>query len=129
LPSGERSRRDAQLPHDDELQEARDGCARQRDATPPHVRAWLTDDEAVSPVLELLKPARVLCSLSGVELHARTVVHHGHDANYAQPDVLHAVTWNDLWQMLFYSSDCGHSGPRSFSFSRTLYRKKPDKLR
>jgi hypothetical protein len=31
--------------------------------------------------------------------------------------------------MLFYFSERGHPGPQSFSFSRRLYRKKPDKLR
>jgi hypothetical protein len=129
LPSVERSRRDAQLLHDDEPQAAHDGYAIQPDASRRHVPASSTDGEGVSPSLERLQPVRVLYSLALVELHAQTFDRHGYDANYAQPDVLHAVTSSGFWQMLFYSSDCGHSGPRSFSFSRTLYRKKPDKLR
>jgi hypothetical protein len=87
------------------------------------------DGEGASPSLEQRLSVRGLYSLALVELHARTFVRHGCDASYAQPAVLHVVTWSGFWQMLFYSSDCGHSGPRSFSFSRTLYRKKPDKLR
>jgi hypothetical protein len=129
LPSVERSQRDAQLLHDDELQAALDDCAPQPDASPRHVRASLTDDEGVSPSRARLRPVRVLCLLAAVALHARTSGHHGCDASHAQPDVLHVVTWSGFWRMLFYFSDCGHSGPKSFSFSRTLYRKKPDKLR
>jgi hypothetical protein len=98
-------------------------------ASPRHVRAWLTDVGGVSPSLGRLRPVRVLYSLALDELLALTFVRHGCDANYAQPDVLHAVTRSRFWPMLFYSSDCGHSGPRRFYFYRTLYRKKPDKIR
>jgi hypothetical protein len=129
LPSVERSQRDAQLLHDDELQATHDDYAIQPDVALRHVRASSTDDEGVSPSLERLRSVRVPYLLALVELHARTFDRRGHDANHAQPDVRHAVTWSGFSQMLFYSSDCGHSGPRNFSFSRTLYRKKPDKLR
>jgi hypothetical protein len=88
-------------------------------------------DEVVSPSHELPKPARVLCSLAHVEHHAQTFVHHGYDVNLSQPqhDARHVVTWSDFSQMFFYFSERGHSGPKSFSFSRRLYRKKQDKLR
>jgi hypothetical protein len=69
----------------------------------------------------------VLQALAAVELHARTFVHHGY-ATHAQRDVLHDVTSSDFSPMLFYFSEHGHPGPRSFSSSRRLYRKKPDKL-
>ncbi|HKG59240.1 MAG TPA: hypothetical protein VKB05_05625 [Pyrinomonadaceae bacterium] len=89
------------------------------------------DDEVVSPSHELLKLARVLRSLAYVELHAQTCDRHGYDANLSQPqhDARHVVTWSGCSQMLFYFSERGHPGPKSFSFSRKLYRKKPDKLR
>jgi hypothetical protein len=45
-----------------------------------------------------------------------------------QHDARHAVTWSGF-SLLLYLSERGHSGPKSFSFSRKLYRKKPDKLR
>jgi hypothetical protein len=85
-------------------------------------------DRVVFPTLELPMPVRELCSLARVELHERTSVRHGHDAKHAQPDVRHAVTWSGFAQMLFCLSERGHSGPLSFSFSRKLYRKRPDKL-
>jgi len=88
-------------------------------------------DEVVSPSHELLKPARVLCLLAHVERPSRTFVHHGYDANLSPPhhDARHVVTWSGFSQMFFYFSERGRSGPKSFSFSRRLYRKKPDKLR
>jgi len=88
-------------------------------------------DEVVSPSHELLKPARVLCLLAHVERPSQTFVHHGYDANLSPPhhDARHVVTWSGFSQMFFYFSERGRSGPKSFSFSRRLYRKKPDKLR
>src|SRR5215216_3896179 len=89
------------------------------------------DDEVVSPSPELLKPVRVRCLLVHVERHAQTFVHHGYDANFSQPqhDARHAGTWSGFSPMRFYFSERGPPGPKSFSFSRRLYRKKPDKLR
>ncbi|HJT29320.1 MAG TPA: hypothetical protein VJ784_18045 [Pyrinomonadaceae bacterium] len=89
------------------------------------------DDEVVSPSHELLKPVRVQCLLALVELHAQTFAHHGYDVKISQPqhDARHVVTWSGFSQMLFYFSERGHPGPKNFSFSRRLYRKKPDKLR
>jgi hypothetical protein len=89
------------------------------------------DDEVVSPSHELLQPVRVLYLLARVELHAQTCVRHGCDVNLSQRqhDARHVETWSGFSQMLFYFSERGHSGPKSFSFSRRLYRKKPDKLR
>ncbi|HEY0366175.1 MAG TPA: hypothetical protein VGC73_06860 [Pyrinomonadaceae bacterium] len=55
-----------QLPHDDEPQAVRGDCAMPCDVAPRHVHAWLGDDGVVSPVLEPLKPAHVLNSLSAV---------------------------------------------------------------
>ena len=59
------------------------------------------DDEAASPLHELLKPVRALYLLGYVELHARTFVHH--DVNLSQPqhDARHVVTWSGFSQMLF----------------------------
>jgi hypothetical protein len=121
----------AQLPHGDELQATHVDCALQSDASQWRARVWSRDGEVVSPSPERLKPVRVLCSLALVEPHAQTCVRHGYDANLSQPqhDARHAVTWSDFSQMLFYFSERGHPGPRSFSFSLKLYRKKPDKLR
>jgi len=89
------------------------------------------DDEVVSPSRELLKPVRVLSLLVHVERHEQTFVHHGCDVNLSQlqHDARHVVTWSGFSQMFFYFSERGRSGPKSFSFSRRLYRKKPDKLR
>jgi len=117
----------AQLLHDDELRAARGDSAMQRDAAQPHARASLADDEAVSLARERMTLARVLRLLAAAELHAQTIVRHGCDAKHAQPDVRHVVTWSGFSQMLFYFSERGLPGPRSFS-SRRLYRKKPDKL-
>jgi hypothetical protein len=80
---------------------------------------------------ELPQLVRVLCSRARVERHGRTSVRHGCDVNLSQPqhDDRHVVTWSGFSPMLFYLSERGHSGPKSFSFSRRLYRKKPDKLR
>jgi len=88
-------------------------------------------DEVVSPSHEVLKPVRVLCLLAHVERPSQTFVHHGYDANLSPPhhDARHVVTWSGFSQMFFYFSERGHPGPKSFSFSRRLYRKKPDKLR
>jgi hypothetical protein len=88
-------------------------------------------DGVVSPSHALLKPARVLCLLAHVEPHAQTCVRHGYDAHLSPPhhDARHVVTWSGFSQMFFYFSERGHPGPKSFSFSRTLYRKKLDKLR
>jgi len=82
-------------------------------------------------MLELLQLVRVLCSPAHVERHVPTFVRHGCDVNLSQPqhDARHVVTWSGFSQLLFYLSERGHSGPKSFSFSRKLYRKKPDKLR
>jgi len=97
-------------------------------AAQPHARAWLAADEAVSPRIAPRSTARGLRVPSGVELHGRTNVHHGRDVKPSQPGVLHVETWSDFLQMLFYFSERGHPGPMSFSSSRMLNRKKPDKL-
>jgi hypothetical protein len=86
------------------------------------------DDRVVFPTLELLRPVRGLCLLATVEFHALTYVRHGCVARNAQPGVLHVVTWSGSWQKLFYFLKRRHYGARSFSSSRRLYRKKPDKL-
>jgi len=88
-------------------------------------------DVVVSPSRAMLKPARALYLLAHVERHALTCVRHGYDVNFSPPqhDARHVVTWSGFSQMCFYFSERGHPGPKSFSFSRTLYRKKPDKLR
>jgi hypothetical protein len=58
----------------------------------------------------------------------QSIVRHGYDVKCAQPADLHVVTWHGFSQMLFYFSERGPPGPMSFSSSRRLYRKKPDKL-
>ena len=80
------------------------------DAAQPHARAWLADDEAVSPTIAPRSTVRGLRLLSAVERHARTNVHPGCDVKSSQPDVL-VETWGDFSQMLFYFSERGHPGP------------------
>jgi len=116
--------RDAQLLHDGELQAVHDDY----DAAQPRAHAWSAVGEAVFPSLERHLIARVLTALSNDEPHALIAAHHGYDVKLSQPHGLHVVTWSGFWQQLFYFSDRGHSGPMSFSSSRRLYRKKPDKL-
>jgi hypothetical protein len=88
-------------------------------------------DRVVFPMLEAPQLVRGRCSHARVERHERTFVRRGYDVNLSQPrrDARHVVTWSGFSPMLFYLSERGHSGPKSFSFSRRLYRKKPDKLR
>jgi hypothetical protein len=85
------------------------------------------DDRVVFPTLELRPPVRGLCSLAHVESHAQTFVRHGSDLSQPQRDARHVTS--GFSPLLFYLSERGHSGPKSFSFSRKLYRKKPGKLR
>jgi hypothetical protein len=64
---------------------------------------------------------------ANVELRAPTIDHRDHGVKLSRPVVLLGATSETLEPRLFCFSDCGRSGPRSVSFSRMLYRKKPDK--
>jgi hypothetical protein len=66
-------------------------------------------------------------ALSGVERRALKVDHHAGVTISLPADRRHDVT-SGFEQLLFYFLKNGRCGPRSFSSSRTLYRKKPDKL-
>lgn len=59
-------------------------------------------DHVVFPTRGWLKPVRVPSSLVHVELHARTIVRHGHDAKLSQPHARHVVTWHGFSPLLFY---------------------------
>jgi hypothetical protein len=70
----------------------------------------------------------VLSALVNGELRALKLEHfRDRGVKLEQPVVLLGLTSGSLEPRLFCFSQCGRSGPRLVSSSRTLYRKKPEK--
>jgi hypothetical protein len=63
---------------------------------------------------------------AAVERHEPKVGYHL-GASFARLGGHHDVAQHGGWQLISYPSERGHSGPMNFSFSRMLYRKKPEK--